>query len=86
MDVRTRQIMGYCLDHTMTKDLVCSALRTACALHCLAPGTLIHSDQGSQYRSRGFIDLITTLGIITEHEPTRQLLGQCRGREFLCNL
>ena len=29
MDLRTGQIIGYCLDHTMTMDLVCTALRTA---------------------------------------------------------
>jgi putative transposase len=61
-DVHSRRIVGYSLDSRMTADLAVAALRSAVALR--APvGTTLHSDRGSQFRSRKFVELLRETGI-----------------------
>ena len=46
----------------MTADLAVAALRNAAALRDAA-GTTLHSDRGSQFRSRKFVEQLKALGI-----------------------
>lgn len=54
VDLFSRQVVGWSLDKTMTKELVCSALRQAYFRRQPGTGLLFHSDRGSQYCSREF--------------------------------
>lgn len=54
VDLFSRQVVGWSLDKTMTKELVCSALRQAYFRRRPGTGLLFHSDRGSQYCSREF--------------------------------
>lgn len=54
VDLFSRQVVGWSLDKTMTKELVCSALRQACFRRKPGTGLVFHSDRGSQYCSREF--------------------------------
>jgi transposase InsO family protein len=54
VDLFSRQIVGWSLDKTMTKELVCSALRQAYFRRQPGTGLLFHSDRGSQYCSKEF--------------------------------
>ena len=62
--LRTRQILGYCLTGHMREDLVDQALRNACAAAPMTPGTLFHSDRGSQYASDTFTKTLQDRGFI----------------------
>lgn len=54
VDLFSRQIVGWSLDKTMTKELVCSALRQASFRRKPGTGLIFHSDRGSQYCSKEF--------------------------------
>jgi transposase InsO family protein len=49
VDLFSRQIVGWSLEKTMTKDLVVSALKKAIGRRQPGPGLIFHSDRGSQY-------------------------------------
>lgn len=53
-DVYSGRIVGYSIDHRMKASLAVSALRNAVRLRNPA-GTVVHSDRGSQFRSRKFV-------------------------------
>ena len=56
-DVCSGRIVGYSMDGRMTSALCMSALRNAIALRT-PHRTIVHSDRGSQFRSRPFVGLI----------------------------
>ena len=54
VDLFSRQIVGWSIDKTMTRELVLSALRQACFKRKPGTGLIFHSDRGSQYCSKDF--------------------------------
>jgi len=58
VDLFSRQVVGWSLDKTMTKELVLSALRQAYFRRRPGTGLLFHSDRGSQYCSKEFRRLL----------------------------
>lgn len=56
-DVYSGRIVGYSIDSRMTASLAVSALRNAVRLREPA-GTIVHSDRGSQFRSRKFVNTL----------------------------
>ena len=63
-DVFSNRIVGYALDERMTSDLVCAALRSAVARRQPPRGiVVVHSDRGSQFRSRDFQRLLKASGL-----------------------
>ena len=56
-DLYSGRIVGYSIDSRMKASLAVAALRNAIALRSPA-GTIIHSDRGSQFRSKKFIRTI----------------------------
>ncbi len=54
--------MGYSINSRMKASLAVSALRTAIALRDPA-GTTVHSDRGSQLRSKSFIRVLKSNGL-----------------------
>ena len=54
VDLFSRQIVGWSLDKTMTRELVLAALRQACFRRKPGTGLIFHSDRGSQYCSTDF--------------------------------
>ncbi len=61
-DVWSNRIVGYSIDDRMTAELACSALRNAIGLRSPA-GTIVHSDRGSQFRSRKYVNLLSRNGL-----------------------
>ena len=61
-DVASNRIVGYSIDSRMTAELAVAALRNAVALR-YPIGTTLHSDRGSQFRSRKFVELLKECGI-----------------------
>lgn len=54
-DVYSGRIVGYSMDSRMKSRLAVSALENAVRSRCPA-GTVVHSDRGSQFRSRSFVE------------------------------
>ena len=61
-DVASNRIVGYSINCRLTADLAVAALRNAIALRNRV-GTTLHSDRGSQFRSRKFVELLRESGI-----------------------
>ena len=62
MDLFSRRIVGWSLDTSMTEALVTDAMRMALSQREAKPGLIVHSDRGTQYRSQGYIDYLTSKG------------------------
>ena len=63
MDACSTRIVGYSIGDRMTADLAVSALSNAIALRGPA-GTKVHSDRGSQFRSRKFVMVLKNNGLV----------------------
>lgn len=57
------RLVGYSIGERMTSDLAVSALRNAIALR-RPVGTTVHSDRGSQFRSRAFVSTLKNNGLV----------------------
>ena len=62
-DVYSDRIVGYSIDHRMKASLAVAALRNAIRLRDPA-GTVVHSDRGSQFRSRKFVKALRRNGLV----------------------
>lgn len=58
MDLFSRRIVGWHIDKRMTTDLICKAMIKAVNLRQPTHGLVFHSDRGSQYTSKRFINLL----------------------------
>jgi putative transposase len=62
-DVHSGRIVGYSIDSRMKASLAVAALRHAVRLRDPA-GTIVHSDRGSQFRSRKFVKALHRNGLV----------------------
>lgn len=62
-DCFSGRVVGYSIGDRMTSDLAVSALRTAAALRN-PTGTIVHTDRGSQFRSRKFVEVLNRAGLV----------------------
>jgi len=61
-DVYSNRIVGYSIGSRMKASLACSALSNAVALRGPVD-TIVHSDRGSQFRSRKFVTILSANGL-----------------------
>jgi putative transposase len=59
LDAFSRRVIGWALDRTLDDELTLTALRMALARRAPSPGLVHHSDRGSQYASRDYIEWLT---------------------------
>jgi putative transposase len=64
LDLFSRQVVGWSMSSRQTKELVMKAFLQAFKRRNQQPGTILHSDQGSQYASYDYQDLVKETGII----------------------
>lgn len=62
-DACSGRIVGYSIDSRMKASLAVAALRNAIRLRQPA-GTIVHSDRGSQFRSRKFVKVLHRNGLV----------------------
>ena len=62
-DCHSNRIVGYSIDSRMKAGLAVSALRNAIGLRD-PEGTIVHSDRGSQFRSRAFVRTLANNGLV----------------------
>ena len=58
LDAFSRRVIGWALDRNLDDELTLTALRMALANRVSLPGLVHHSDRGSQYASRDYIELL----------------------------
>lgn len=63
MDLYSRKIIGWSLDVQMTEALITCAMQMAIDARGVAPGLIVHSDRGAQYRSNGYVAFLERHGI-----------------------
>lgn len=63
IDLYSRQIVGFAMDATMTRQLVIDALRMAWFRRKPSSGLIFHSDRGSQYASGDFQSQLAAFGM-----------------------
>ena len=73
MDLYARKIVGWSMQNRMTEKLTIEALQMALTQRKPAKNLLHHSDQGSQYQSRAFQDVLERHRIT----PSMSRKGQC---------
>jgi putative transposase len=61
LDAFSRRVSGWALEGTLDNQLTLAALRMALERRTPPPGSVHHSDRGSQYASRDYIALSTTV-------------------------
>jgi len=62
MDLFSRKIIGFNMSHRLTKDLAVTALNRALVNQTPQEGFIHHSDRGSQYASREYINILKAYG------------------------
>jgi len=73
VDLFSRRVVGWSMQNTMSRDLVLQALLSAVWRRRPASSVLVHSDQGSQYGSRDYLDFLKEHGL----EPSMSRRGNC---------
>lgn len=63
IDLYSRAVIGWSLQDSMTKELVCDALLMALWRRGFPKGVIVHSDRGSQYCSDAYQQLIKRYGL-----------------------
>lgn len=63
IDLYSRRVIGWCIDHRMTKSIVIRALMMAVNLRQPKAGLVLHSDRGSQYASHDYQKLLKRFDI-----------------------
>lgn len=63
-DCFSGRVVGYAIGPRMTADLAVRALRNAVALRGQPAGTIVHTDRGSQFRSRKFVEALHAAGLV----------------------
>jgi len=76
LDVFSRRVVGWALEHRETSDLVSSAL-TQAAAHRSANGVIHHSDQGAQYTSASFLQVCRQVCREREIRVSMGSVGDC---------
>lgn len=62
-DLFSNRIVGYSIGPRMTKHLAINALRAALARRRFVGTVIVHSDRGSQFRSRDFVAVLRAAGL-----------------------
>jgi putative transposase len=62
-DVHSNRIVGYSIDTRMKASLAVAAVRNAISLRSPV-GTVVHSDRGSQFRSKAFVRTLSNNNLI----------------------
>jgi putative transposase len=64
LDLFSRRVVGWAVDDTLDRRLALGALERALNARRPAPGTIHHSDRGSQYASQDYRDALRTRGLV----------------------
>lgn len=86
MDLGSREIVGMAMADHMRTELVDNALQMAVRQHRPQPGTLHHSDRGSQYTSADYQQALATAGMHVSMSRTGSCLDNAPMESFWATL
>jgi putative transposase len=86
LDLFSRKIVGLAMHERMTTDLVLAALKQAVLHRQPEAGLIHHSDQGSQYTSQDFQNLLLFYGMIASMSGTGNCFDNATAESFFHSL
>ncbi len=86
LDAFSRRVIGWALGRTLEAELALEALRMAIAGGRVRPGLVHHSDQGVQYASRDYIELLTEHSILTSMSRRGNPYDNAQAESFIKTL
>ncbi len=64
LDLYSRRVIGWAMSSKPDHQVAMAALQMALTQRCPCPGLIHHTDQGAQYASRAYRQLLTTSGVV----------------------
>jgi len=86
LDAYSRRVVGWRLGTTLEAELAVGALRDALETRSPAPGLVHHSDQGVQYASRAYVELLEQHGAIISMSRRGNPYDNARAESFMKTL
>jgi transposase InsO family protein len=86
LDAYSRRVLGWKLGPTLEAELAVGALRQALAARRPAPGLVHHSDQGVQYASRDYVELLERHGAVISMSRRGNPYDNAKAESFLKTL
>ena len=86
LDAHSRRVVGWRLGATLEAELAVGALREALAARRPAPGLMHHSDQGVQYASRDYVELLEAHGAVISMSRRGNPYDNAKAESFLKTL
>lgn len=85
LDLFSRRVVGWTIGERMTRALVIAAFAMAAQSRTIDPGLLFHSDQGSQFASDDFVDLIGVFDITQSMSRTADCWDNAVAESFFAS-
>ena len=82
LDAYSRRVVGWRLGPTLEAELAVGALREALAARRPAPGLVHHSDQGVQYASHAYVELLEEHGAVISMSRRGNPYDNARAESF----
>lgn len=86
LDSFSRRVVGWQLGRTLAAELALGALRQALELRRPAPGLVHHSDQGVQYASHAYVELLESRGAVISMSRRGNPYDNARAESFIKTL
>ena len=86
LDAYSRRVIGWRLGTTLEAELAVGALRDAIELRRPASGWMHHSDQGVQYASRAYVELLDANGAVISMSRRGNPYDNARAESFMKTL
>ena len=86
IDLATRQVVGWAMADHMRAELVCDAMAMAIAARRPKPGTIFHSDRGTQYTSAEFTALLGDNEMLRSLSRPRQCWDNAVAESFFATI
>ena len=86
LDAFSRRVVGWRLGKTLEAELALGALRQALELRQPAPGLVHHSDQGVQYASRAYVELLENRGAVISMSRRGNPYDNAKAESFIKTL
>jgi len=86
LDSYSRRVIGWRLGTTLEAELAVGALRQALETRRPAPGLVHHSDQGVQYASRAYVELLEEQGVVISMSRRGNPYDNARAESFFKTL
>lgn len=86
LDVFSRKVVGFSIEDSMETRMVNEGLKMALKRRQIKDGLIIHSDQGIQYASREFRDLIGAFKVVQSMSRKGDCWDNCIAESFFATI